>query len=49
MTPGVGAFEPTDEIDAVRWVRLDRVGDHLTHPRELVVVRGLRMVSASAA
>lgn len=49
MAPGDGEFTPTDEIDAVRWVRLDRLAAHLTHPRELVVVHGLRVVSSSAA
>ena len=49
MAPGVGAFEPTDEIDAVRWVRLERLDVHLTNPRELLVVEGLRLVAASAA
>ena len=49
MAPGVGAFEPTDEIDAVRWVRLERLDVHLTNPRELLVVEGLRLVTASAA
>jgi 8-oxo-dGTP pyrophosphatase MutT (NUDIX family) len=49
MEPVGGAFEPTDEIDAVRWVRLHRLADHLTNPRELLVVQGLRLVTASAA
>jgi 8-oxo-dGTP diphosphatase len=49
MAPVEGRFEPTAEVDEVRWVRIDRVGDVLTHPRELVVVRGLRAVSSSAA
>lgn len=49
MEPGDGSFEPTDEIDDVRWVRADRVDEHLTHVRELVVVRGLRVLSTAAA
>ena len=49
MAAVAGEFEPTSEVDDVRWVRFDRLDEHLTHPRELVVVRGLRLVSASAA
>jgi 8-oxo-dGTP diphosphatase len=49
MAPVGGGFEPTHEVDEVRWVRFDRVAEHLTHRRELIVVRGLRVVSASAA
>lgn len=49
MTPVDGEFEPNGEVDDVRWVRFDRLAEVLTHPRELHVVRGLRVVRSSAA
>ena len=49
MAPVDGEFEPTREIDDVRWVRVEKLADHLTHLRELVVVRGLRVARSTAA
>jgi 8-oxo-dGTP pyrophosphatase MutT (NUDIX family) len=44
-----GEFRPNDEVDDVRWVHLDRVGELLTYAHDLVVVSGLRRVSANVA
>ena len=49
MTPVDGEFEPNDEVDEVSWVRFDRLAEVLTQPRELQVVRGLRVVRSPAA
>ncbi len=44
-----GEFRPNDEVDEVRWTPLSRVGELLTHERDVVVVSGLRLVRASVA
>lgn len=49
MVPEGGTFEPTKEVDEVRWVRYERLGDVLTQQRELVVVRGLLVAPRRAA
>jgi 8-oxo-dGTP diphosphatase len=36
-----GRFRPSDEVDRVRWVRLERVAATLSHPHDRVVVAGL--------
>ena len=38
-----GEFAPNAEVDEVRWMPLDRLGDKLTYPRDLTVVAGLRL------
>jgi 8-oxo-dGTP diphosphatase len=42
MEPRHGEFLPNDEVDDVRWATLDRIGDLLTHSREIDVVTALR-------
>jgi hypothetical protein len=44
-----GEFRPNDEVDEVRLTPLSRVGELLTHERDVVVVSGLRLVRASVA
>ena len=44
-----GEFRPNDEVDEVRWTPLSRVGELLTHERDVVVISGLRLVRASVA
>lgn len=40
MRPTGGRFRPSDEVDRVRWVRLDKVADTLSYPHDRVVVAG---------
>lgn len=49
MQPDSGSFEPSDEVDEVRWVRYERLDLALSQPRELIVVRGLVAVVGHAA
>jgi 8-oxo-dGTP pyrophosphatase MutT (NUDIX family) len=42
-----GEFRPNDEVDEVRWVRLDRISDVLTYDRDALVVAGLQHVHFS--
>lgn len=44
-----GLFRPNREVDEVRWLRLDRVGELLTYERDILVVAGLDRVFASVA
>jgi 8-oxo-dGTP diphosphatase len=44
-----GEFQPNDEVDDVCWTPLGRVGELLTYEHDLVVVSGLRVVSAAVA
>lgn len=46
MHQPVGSFRPNDEVDEVRWTRLDRVDRIITPQRELLVVDGLLDVVA---
>ena len=43
-----GAF-PNDEVDEIRWLRLERVGELLSYDHDLVVVAGLQLILASVA
>jgi len=43
-----GAFQPNDEVDEIRWLRLDRVGELITYERELIVIAGLHRATAAA-
>ena len=43
-----GEFRPNREVDKLRWVRLDRVADVLTHAHDVVVVAGLQQVVYAA-
>ena len=44
-----GEFRPNREVDEIRWLRIDRVGELLTYHRDIVVVAGLDIVFASVA
>jgi 8-oxo-dGTP pyrophosphatase MutT (NUDIX family) len=44
-----GVFRPNREVDEIRWLRLDRVGELLTYERDALVVAGLDRVFASVA
>ena len=44
-----GEFRPNDEVDRVRWVRLDRVGETRSYERDLVVVSALTVIRAAVA
>lgn len=43
-----GEFAPNREVDEIRWLSLDRVGDLLTYERDLVVVTGLTVAMLAA-
>jgi 8-oxo-dGTP diphosphatase len=47
MEPLGGAFEPGDEVDAVRWLRPEEALEALTHESDSEVVR--RAIAAQAA
>jgi 8-oxo-dGTP diphosphatase len=42
-----GVFVANDEVDEVRWLRVDRVGELLTNDRDHTVVAGLQKVHFS--
>ncbi|MGZ8715315.1 MAG: NUDIX hydrolase [Mycobacterium sp.] len=44
-----GTFEPNDEVDEIRWRRVERVNELLNYDHDLVVVAGLHVVHASVA
>jgi 8-oxo-dGTP pyrophosphatase MutT (NUDIX family) len=44
-----GEFRRNDEVDELRWVRIDRASDMLTYDHDLVVVAGLRLVEVAVA
>ena len=44
-----GEFRANDEVDEVRWVAVDQVGELLTYAHDLLVVRGLDRVHAHVA
>ncbi len=41
MTPAGGGFNPTDEVDQIRWLTVDAAGPLLTYPRDLQVLDAL--------
>ncbi len=41
-----GSFRRNDEVDEVRWIRLDRAPDLLTYPHDLLVLASLTTVLA---
>jgi len=41
MEPLSGTFEPNDEVDEVRWVPVESVGEVVTYPRDADVVASL--------
>jgi len=49
MSEPEGLFRPNGEVDEIRWLRLERVGELLTYARDVVVVEGLQRVHASVA
>lgn len=44
-----GLFRPNGEVDEIRWLRLERVGELLTYERDITVVAALQRVHASVA
>ena len=44
-----GKFRRNREVDELRWVRFDRLGEVLTYEHDLVVVAGLQVVYAAVA
>lgn len=49
MQEQTGEFQPNREVDAIRWIRIDRSADLLTYDHDHIVVAGLRLVHASVA
>ena len=43
-----GTFHPNDEVDKVRWERIDHAAEMLTYDHDLVVVAGLDVVVVAA-
>lgn len=43
MRPVSGQFEPHDEVDAVRWLTLDRARTLLSYERDLAVLASVEM------
>ena len=49
MSEPEGLFRPNGEVDEIRWLRAERVGELLTYARDIVVVEALQRVHASVA
>jgi 8-oxo-dGTP diphosphatase len=41
MTPAGGDFTPTEEVDDIRWLPVDRAASTLTYPRDRAVLDAL--------
>src|SRR5258706_16134737 len=49
MQEVTGEFRPNREVDKLRWIRFDRVGETLTYQHDVVVVAGLQVAYAAVA
>ena len=48
MTSVAGTFVPNDEVDEVRWLRLDVAADLLTYPHDRPLLDELAAVAPAA-